>query len=672
MIRTLLVLLVCLLTGIIYGQNKEKFQPKLLQQFQETERVRTIIILNRQFDVSKAKEKNGKFEKGAYVFYNLTKVARETQGHIIDFLSRENIVFKPFYLANAVYAELDEKSLLEIADFPEVKYIIEDHEIDLDELHTFSGAAHTRARIEWGISRIKADSVWTEYDVKGDGIVVGGQDTGYEWGHPALKEQYRGWNSETGTADHKYNWFDAVDALVNGEENPCGLESSEPCDDHGHGSHTMGVSIGYDGMNNHIGTAPHAKWIGARNMERGKGYFSWAMTCFEWFCAPYKMGENPDNGDPFYAPDIINNSWGIIYKEREHRETYSLVKTLIQNLRSSGIAVVAANGNEGDGGQCYSTVRIPAICDEAFSIGNTTQDDTLYKTSSIGPVFNDGPERIKPDMVAPGTGIRSANNNSGYGRGTGTSLSSPHVVGAMALLISAVPSLSGEVAEIETILKESATPLCDEQPCGNLSPQDVPNNEYGYGLVNALKAVEMALEALPLRLLKFTGHAEKDYNLLEWKTSDEINFSHFNVQRTSDGREWENIATVKSKTISELSVGNYSAMDENPMYGKNYYRLKQIDKDGKAIYSSTILIYWTEQEPLPNIKIYPNPTRNKLMLSGYDKQIEYTVYSSLGVKMLSGVITDNTLDVSTIPDGIYFIELKIDKQLRSMKFYKSG
>ena len=62
-------------------------------------------------------------------------------------------------------------------------------------------------------------------------------DTGYDWDHPALQQQYRGWNGVTVT--HEYNWHDAIHTSVG----ICGADSLEPCDDNGHGTHTMGTRI---------------------------------------------------------------------------------------------------------------------------------------------------------------------------------------------------------------------------------------------------------------------------------------------------------------------------------------------------------------------------------------------------------------------------------------------
>ena len=155
--------------------------------------------------------------------------------------------------------------------------------------------------IEWNISKIQAPRVWA-LGYTGQGVVVGGQDTGYDWDHPALINQYRGWNGVS--ANHDYNWHDAIhsNAVVS-----CPANSPVPCDDHSHGTHTMGTMVGDDGGANQIGVAPGAKWIGCRNMNLGVGTPTTYIECYEWFIAPYDLSGN--NPDPTKAPDVINNSW---------------------------------------------------------------------------------------------------------------------------------------------------------------------------------------------------------------------------------------------------------------------------------------------------------------------------------------------------------------------------
>ncbi len=119
--------------------------------------------------------------------------------------------------------------------------------------------------IEPGITYTHAPDVWA-LGFTGQQIVVASADTGVRWTHNALKPHYRGWDGVV--ADHDYNWHDSIHDSVG---NPCGNDSTFPCDDFFHGSHTTGTAIGDDGIGNQIGMAPGAKWIGCRNMDAGNG-----------------------------------------------------------------------------------------------------------------------------------------------------------------------------------------------------------------------------------------------------------------------------------------------------------------------------------------------------------------------------------------------------------------
>ena len=169
---------------------------------------------------------------------------------------------------------------------------------------------------------------------------IGGQDTGYDWIHPALQNSYRGTRAGVG-ADHNYNWHDAIHAqhpLNSDAFNPCGYDVTEPCDDGSHGTHTMGTMTGSkdaDGM--HIGIAPQAKWIGCRNMERGWGSPQSYIECFEWFLAPTNLQNQ--NANPDFAPHVINNSWGCPTVEGCNSDNFELMRIAVSNLRAAGVVV---------------------------------------------------------------------------------------------------------------------------------------------------------------------------------------------------------------------------------------------------------------------------------------------------------------------------------------------
>jgi subtilisin family serine protease len=288
--------------------------------------------------------------------------------------------------------------------------------------------------------------------------------------------------------DHSYNWHDAI----HNNGGPCGADSPEPCDAESHGTQTMGTSVGNDGGANQIGVAPGAEWIGCRCWEPvRRTYLTYVAECFEWFVAPTDLnGENPD---PSKAPHVINNSWICEFAEGcpDGDELLQIVET----VRAAGIVVVASAGNSGGRG-CESVSDPPAIYEAAFTVGSTDEQDELSFFSSRGPVSRDGSGRIKPDIVAPGQGVRSSIPGGGYESGlSGTSLAGPIVAGTVALMISAVPSLAGDVDAIEQILIDSALPLQPQQPledCGGLANDVLPNNNFGWGRVDAWAAVQLA------------------------------------------------------------------------------------------------------------------------------------------------------------------------------------
>jgi subtilisin family serine protease len=336
--------------------------------------------------------------------------------------------------------------------------------------------------IEWNILNIKADQVWSTYGVTGANVVVAVNDTGVYWNHEALKNQYRGWDGQT--ADHQYSWHDAIHTTIHGSS--CGVNTPDPCDDYGHGTHVTGTIAG-QAPNNQIGVAPGAKWIACRNMDNGYGTPGTYMECFQWFLAP--------GGDPSYAPHIVNNSWSCPPDEGCSQGT---LETAVNTVVAAGIMVVVSNGNEGEGG-CSTTVDPPAIYPQSFSVGATDNDDNLATFSSRGPVTYKGATYIKPDISAPGVGIRSSLNNGGYVSWEGTSMAAPHIAGAAALLWSGNPQLIGNIEGTEQILKSSARPR-DYTSCGD--PAGVPNNGYGYGIVDVFSAFQKAkLQAISPSLM---------------------------------------------------------------------------------------------------------------------------------------------------------------------------
>ncbi|MCB0547422.1 MAG: S8 family serine peptidase [Phaeodactylibacter sp.] len=476
------------------GEWKEKVDASLLEKVSTGGEAEFLILLRQQADVSGSRQLRLKEEKGQFVFEKLRAAAKESQGTVITVLEEAKANYRPFYIVNAILAKGSLALIREVAQLEAVVQVQDNPIIRMQEpIEEETEAAPVSFRndlVEWGVGNINADDVWA-MGYTGQGVVIGGQDTGYDWDHPAIRDTYRGWDGSE--ADHNYNWHDAIHELIGdpNDTNPCGLDNTEPCDDHSHGTHTMGTMAGSqsdDGKS--IGVAPGARWIACRNMERGDGTPATYIECFEWFLAPY--GLNGENPDVRYAPHVINNSWSCPTGEGCNPSNFATMEMVVDNLKAAGIVVVVSAGN--DGSAC-STVNTPAaMYENSFSVGATQPNDSIANFSSRGPVMVDGSGRLKPNVSAPGVGVRSSVLNGGFATYSGTSMAGPHVAGLVALLISAKPELAGQVEMIETIIEQTAVHLTSEQSCGPFSGLQVPNAVYGYGRVDALAAVLEALE----------------------------------------------------------------------------------------------------------------------------------------------------------------------------------
>jgi subtilisin family serine protease len=345
----------------------------------------------------------------------------------------------------------------------------------------------TATAVEWNIELVGAPEVWAS-GVRGQNVVIGGQDTGYEWQHPALVNQYRGWNGST--ADHNYNWHDAIhnNNPNTAPGNPCGFDSPQPCDDHGHGTHTMGTMVGDDGAGNQIGMAPHAQWIACRNMEQGWGTPATYAECYEWFIAPYPVGGDPMlDGDPAKAPHVINNSWSCPISEGCTNP--DILQLVVENVRAAGIVTAHSAGNSGS--SCSSIQEPAAIYDASFTVGATDSNDGIASFSSRGPTKVGNNDPAKPDISAPGVGIRSSVRGGSYSTLSGTSMAAPHVAGLVGLLVAARPDLAGNVDAIEQAIKVSALPRFSTDGCGGDKTDTLPNYTYGWGRIDAFAAYQL-------------------------------------------------------------------------------------------------------------------------------------------------------------------------------------
>lgn len=471
--------------------------PALVAQAVRDGRVETLIVLPDQDRPVLAPLRDSadyKLRRRVLVD-SLRDRAHTQQASLVAWLASRGIAHRPYWISNVVWARVSASDLAGLATRSDVARVDANTKsaLRLPPVDLSTPAPAAVEAIEWGVNKINAPAVWA-LGFTGQGVVIAGEDTGYKWDHAVLKPQYRGWDGTT--ADHNYNWHDSIHAGA--AANSCGFDMQAPCDDNGHGTHTAGTFAGSDGGSNQTGVAPGAKWIGCRNMDAGDGTPATYIECIEWMMAPTDLaGANPD---PDRAPDVVSNSWGCI--PSEGCTAGDEIKTAVDNIVAGGIFFAAAAANDGPG--CSSITSPPAIYDSAFVVGATDISDAMAGFSSRGPVL--ASSLIRPDVSGPGVNVRSAWKNGGYNTISGTSMATPHIAGAAALLMSVNPALKGHPDQVGALLRDSAVRQGITDPsnsgCGGLTMADWPNYQAGAGRIDAHAAALQALATATPTLAK--------------------------------------------------------------------------------------------------------------------------------------------------------------------------
>ncbi|MFN8282679.1 MAG: T9SS type A sorting domain-containing protein [Chitinophagales bacterium] len=168
---------------------------------------------------------------------------------------------------------------------------------------------------------------------------------------------------------------------------------------------------------------------------------------------------------------------------------------------------------------------------------------------------------------------------------------------------------------------------------------------------------------LPVELADFKGTYEEGKTTLKWLTASELNSDKFVIQRAGADYQFEEIGSIKAAGNS-AHVVNYNFVDEHPIAGTNYYRLKQIDNNGSFDYSNVITITASEEikTEAANIKIYPNPATDVLKIDfteNKDALKEIKLYNAVGTLIIQTSTTETyyTINISDLASGLYFLKI---------------
>ncbi|MFB7994516.1 S8 family serine peptidase [Streptomyces sp. NPDC056002] len=436
-----------------------------------------FITLKSEADLSGAKKQKTHAKKATAAYKELRKNADDSQASLRSFLDKKKVGHKDYWIANTIQVTGDQALVDELAKRSDVASIVKARTFKVDD----DVAAHTKVSTlrttsaktdssaegddtpEWGVADIKADQVWDKYTDRGEGIVIANVDTGVQYDHPDLVGSYRG-NNGDGTFTNDYNFYDP--------SGNCPSDGS-PCDNQGHGTHTMGTMVGANG----IGVAPNAKWIAAKGCASDSCSEEDLLAAGQWILAP--TDHNGQNPRPDLAPNIVNNSWG------QKESTIPFYEDIIDAWNSAGIFEAFAAGNDGDGVTC-STAHPPGAQVATYAVGAYNAAGKITDFSGFGPSPVDG--SAKPNIAAPGADITSTYPGSKYASMDGTSMATPHLAGAVALLWSAAPSLIGNIDETRKLLDEGATDV-DDTHCGGTAGA---NNVWGEGKLDILSSIDKA------------------------------------------------------------------------------------------------------------------------------------------------------------------------------------
>ncbi|MCP4580039.1 MAG: S8 family serine peptidase, partial [candidate division Zixibacteria bacterium] len=458
----IIILSVLVITPSIAGTIDDNLTART-QATKDNDKIKCRIVLSEQFDIESFKKKmtmanSTRAERHAYVINSLREIAGRTQPDLLAYLESGQIRgtvddYSSYWIANIIIAELAKTAIESIAARSDVDVIALWREPELIEPIEVEQSAPMSSNVEIGLDAIGAPEMW-ELGYTGVDRLVANLDTGVDGYHPALISRWRGNNG----APWQECWFDGY--------NP---DNEYPSDTYGHGTHTMGTLAGLAEITGDtIGVAHGALWIAANTRNNMLGSWQWLV--------------DPD-GDPSTiddVPDVVSNSWGTSAADT----CWDNYWIEIDNCEAAGIAVVFSAGNSGPDPE---SVANPANRIEspynAFSVGMIDGNDENYpiaEWSSRGPSPCDH-ETIKPEVVAPGILVRSSIPGGGYQLGSGTSMSCPHVAGAIALLRQYNPEAS--IDTIKWALMQSAVDL-------GIEGED---NAYGHGLIN----VRAALNYMP-------------------------------------------------------------------------------------------------------------------------------------------------------------------------------
>ncbi|MCB0723376.1 MAG: S8 family peptidase [Ignavibacteriae bacterium] len=562
--KLLPVFLLVLFVGNCFAQNTEiteRLQQKL-QTMNPVAYVRTLVLLKDKVDIisldKQLYEQRATLDLRARTVINtLQYKASQTQGPIKTYLENEKKLGKvnqyiSYWITNMFFVEAIPEVIYKLALRGDVELLDLDAEIRTDEV-IFDGIFDNTATVQPGLKVIKADSIWAR-GFTGQGRTVMNIDGGVNGTHVALGSRWWGNNGRP----WYHSWLDPIAPV-----------STTPFDCGSHGTHTMGIMCGME-PGDTVGVAPDARWMAAGITDcPGASYPSMNILAYQWAMDP------DSNVNTMDMPDAISCSWQDPSQSGSTQCSSTIYINTLTAVEAVGTAVMFSAGNSGPSASSITPPKNLSIDSvSTFAVGNingnTSFPWTITSSSSRGPSIcgGSGTLLIKPEVVAPGTSVRSTIPG-GYGNMTGTSMASPHVGGSVALLRSVSPNLTGK--QIKAILFTTATDL-------GTAGED---NTYGKGVINLNAAFMYMGPSIAHMPLLNTPNLSGPY------TVDAMINTTVNPLNTSEIKLfWGRGTITDSISMTNSGGSNWTAnIPGNNDTATYVYYIKAVDNQGREAFS---------------------------------------------------------------------------------------